>query len=91
MLLVSSYIYYGGPLTAIDAILATVADGGGATVDTDRKAGGNKSNYHLINYLTLNPSRTSSLGETLPQRLLGGGVYSAVETTLTERQMAPSW
>jgi hypothetical protein len=45
---------------AIDAILATVANGGQAIVDIDREAGRNKLISHLIYYILLNPPMMAS-------------------------------
>jgi hypothetical protein len=45
---------------AMDAILATVADGGQAIVDIGREAGKNKLISFLIYYLILNPSTAAS-------------------------------
>jgi hypothetical protein len=38
MYLFSLFVYYGGPPTAVNAILAIIADGGQAIVDIDREA-----------------------------------------------------
>jgi hypothetical protein len=45
---------------AIDAILATVADGGRAIVDIDREAGRDKLISCLVYYFILNPSTAAS-------------------------------
>jgi hypothetical protein len=42
------FVYYGSPLMAMDAILATIADSGRGIVDIDREAGRNKLIFHLI-------------------------------------------
>jgi hypothetical protein len=39
---ISLFIYYGGPLTAMDSILAIIADGGRAIIFIYREAGRNK-------------------------------------------------
>jgi hypothetical protein len=50
----------GGLTMVMDAIVATVVDGGRAIVDIDIEAGRNKLIYHLLYNFTLNPSTAAS-------------------------------
>jgi hypothetical protein len=45
---ISLFIYYGNLLMLMDAIVATVVDGGRAIVDINIEAGRNKLIYHLL-------------------------------------------
>ncbi len=58
--LVYLYIMAGGLTMVMDAIVATVVDGGRAIVDIDIEAGRNKLIYHLLYNFTLNPSTAAS-------------------------------
>ncbi len=60
---------------AMDAILATVANGGQAPVDINREAGRNKIISHFIYYLILNPS-TSALANPFCRGPWGWGMFS---------------
>ncbi len=74
---------------AMDAILATIADGEQEIVGIDREASRNKLISCLIFTVILNlwwwPCRTPSAEAP------GGGVCSTIETMPLERQTAPSW
>jgi hypothetical protein len=54
------------------AILATIADGGGASVGINREAVRNKLISHLIIFFNTKPFK-GSLGQTRPHRLPGVG------------------
>jgi hypothetical protein len=45
---------------AMDAILATIANGQRVIVNINREAGKNKLFFHLFYYLILNPSKAAS-------------------------------
>jgi hypothetical protein len=53
-------VYYGGLLTAMDAILATIADGGRAIIFIYREAGRNKLIYYSLYKFILNPSTAAT-------------------------------
>jgi hypothetical protein len=57
---ISLFVYHGSLPLAMGAILATVANGEQATVDTNREAGRNKLISHLIYTLILNPLMAAS-------------------------------
>ena len=59
-LLVYLYIMAGGLTMVMDAIVATVVDGGQEIVDIDIEAGRNKLIFHLLYSFTLNPSTAAS-------------------------------
>ena len=50
----------GGLTMVMDAIVATVVDGGQEIVDIDIEAGRNKLIFHLLYSFTLNPSTAAS-------------------------------
>jgi hypothetical protein len=54
------FVYYGGLLTAINAIFAIIANGRQGIVDIDREVGRNKLITCLIHDIILNPSMAAS-------------------------------
>ncbi len=75
---------------AMDAILATIAEGKQAIVDINRDAGRNKLISHLFYHIILNPSMAASANPFCRGTQRWGICYSS-KTMSLEEQTAPSW
>ena len=67
-------MYYGGPPTAMDAVLAIIANGRRAIVVIDREAGRNKLISYSLYKFILYPS-TSAMSNPLRRGSRGWGVF----------------
>jgi hypothetical protein len=75
---------------AMDAILATIANGGRAIVDINREARRNKLISHFLYYLILNPL-TATLAKPFRRGSCWGWSMFSIKTMPLERQTTPSW
>jgi hypothetical protein len=82
-------VYYNGPPTAINAVLAIIAGGGRAIVVIYRE--GVEINYFLLYFID---SAKFLRGQPCPtpcKEAHGGAICSSMKTMALEGETAPSW
>ena len=82
-------VYYGGPLTAINAVLAIIADGGKAIVVIYIE--GVEINYFLHYFIDSAKTLRRRPRPTLCEEAPGGAVFSSIKPMPLEGETAPSW